>query len=344
MKSSDELAAVPSLAPGGERLRRTFPPTKLLRNKILPLLAAYFVTALSIDGDAAAAERARLLAEAKSWGYQLQKVEPDEIAACPYDMVVIDYSRDGSDELAFTREEVARMQRKPDGSRRIVLSYLSIGEAETYRSYWRWYWGWFFGLLAPSWRGGQNTEWRGNYAVRYWMDDWQDIIFKGQNSYLDRIIKAGFDGAYLDKVDEYEEKRIARTNGNARADMIALVKAVAAHARAREPGFLIVPQNGEELLADQSYRASIDGIGKEDLVFGETRTGRTNSPEEIRTKLEYLQLLRRDGKLVFAVEYLDSPEQIARARAQLVAYGFVPYFADRALDNLRIGDLPAAKR
>jgi cysteinyl-tRNA synthetase len=291
--------------------------------------------AAALNAQAAAAERDRLLQAAKSWGYQLQKVEPSDVAACPYDMVVIDYSRDGSDEMAFTREDVARMQKRPDGSRRIVLAYLSIGEAETYRHYWRWYWGWFFGLLAPRWRGGQNPEWRGNYAVRYWMEDWQNIIFKGQNSYLDRIIRAGFDGAYLDKVDEYEEKGIARSNPNARADMIAFVSALAVHARAREPGFLIVPQNGEELFGDQTFRATVDGAGKEDLLFGETRTGRANSPEEFKTKVGYLELLRKDGKPVFAVEYLEARQQIERARAELLAYGFVPYFTDRALDTLR---------
>jgi cysteinyl-tRNA synthetase len=305
------------------------------------LLALCLIAVLPVPGHAAAAERSRLLATAKSWGYQLQKVDPDEIAGCPYDMVVIDYSRDGSDELAFTREDVAKMQTKPDGSRRIVLSYLSIGEAETYRYYWRWYWGWLFGLFAPSWRGGQNTEWRGNYAVRYWMEDWQDIIFKGQNSYLDRIINAGFDGAYLDKVDEYEEKGIARANPNARADMIAFVRAISAHAHTRTPGFLIVPQNGEELLTDGSYRAALDGAGKEDLLFGEMQTKRANVPEDIRSKVEYLQLLSKHGKPVFAVEYLDASAQIERARQALLTYGFVPYFADRALDTLRIGDLPA---
>jgi cysteinyl-tRNA synthetase, unknown class len=313
------------------------------RSSIL-LALALCTAALVASPSHAAGERFHLLAAAKSWGYQLQKVDPDQIAACPYDMVVIDYSRDGSDEGAFTREDVARMQAKPDGKRRIVLSYISIGEAETYRYYWQWYWGWSFGLVAPSWLGGQNTQWRGNYGVRYWMEDWQNIIFKGPNSYLDRIMNAGFDGAYLDKVDEYEEKSIARDNPNARADMVAFVQALSTHARSRQPGFLILPQNAEALLADRSYRATIDGIGKEDLLFGERRTGRSNSPEETRSNVELLQLLRKDGKPVFAVEYLDSPEQIERARKELLAYGFVPYFADRALNTLRIGDLPAAAR
>jgi hypothetical protein len=44
------------------------------------------------------------------------------------------------------------------------------------------------------------------------------------------------------------------------------------------------------------------------------------------------------------VEYLDAPEKIADARRRLLAYGFVPYFADRALDHMRIGDLPDPAR
>jgi len=281
---------------------------------------------------------AHLLAQAKSWGYQLQNIDPDELEAVPYDVIVVDYSRSGSDDQAFTAAEVDRLKSKPDGSRRIVLAYLSIGEAETYRYYWKWYWGWFFGLLAPSWRGPQNREWRGNYGVRYWMDDWQKIIFKGENSYLDRIIRNGFDGVYLDKVDEFSD--MAKHNPDARSQMVAFVSALAARARARKPGFLIVPQNGEELLADKGYRAVIDGAGKEDLLFGESKDNRPNDPQSIAANVKLLQLLTQAGKPVFAVEYLASPERIAAARKRLLGYGFIPYFADRALEQMRIGDVP----
>ena len=142
-----------------------------------------------------------------------------------------------------------------------MLAYLSIGEAQTYRYYWKWYWGWVFGVLSPRWLGSENPEWRGNYGVRYWHEGWQKIILGGENSYLDRIVKAGFDGVYLDGVDEYVD--MVKEKRNARALMIAFVKAIAERARALKPGFLVVPQNAEALLADASYRAVIDGIGKE---------------------------------------------------------------------------------
>jgi cysteinyl-tRNA synthetase len=284
---------------------------------------------------------ARLLAAAKSWGYQLQNLDPDTLAASPYDMLVIDYSRDGKAARALTPEQVDKIRVKPDGERRIVLAYLSIGEAETYRYYWKWYWGWFFGVFAPRWLGGENREWPGNYGVRYWQEGWQKIIFGGEDGYLERIVKAGFDGVYLDRVDEYVD--MVKEKRNARALMIAFVKALAARARALKPEFLIVPQNAEALLADPSYRAIIDGLGKEDLLFGEDVNQQPNDPKSIASNVVRLKLLTADRKPVFVVEYLDAPQEIERARKRLERYGFIPYFTDRALDAMRIGDLPDTK-
>lgn len=97
--------------------------------------------------------------------------------------------------------EVARLQSKPGGGRRLVLCYMSIGEAEDYR----WYWqpGWTSD--PPSWLGPENPEWPGNYTVEYWDPEWQGIIYGSPDAYLDRILAAGFDGVYLDKVDSFEE-------------------------------------------------------------------------------------------------------------------------------------------
>ena len=38
----------------------------------------------------------------------------------------------------------------------------------------------------------------------YWTKSWRDILFGSKDSYLDKILNAGFDGVYLDVVDAYE--------------------------------------------------------------------------------------------------------------------------------------------
>jgi cysteinyl-tRNA synthetase len=282
---------------------------------------------------------AAALAAAKSWGYQLQRIKPEKLAAIPHDVFVLDYSRDGTDARALTAKEVAALKTKPDGGRRVVLAYLSIGEAEKYRYYWQP--DWETASLAPPWLAPPNKKWRTNFPVRYWDADWQAIVFAGENSYLARIVAAGFDGVYLDRVDAFEE--FESENPQARGEMIAFINALAAHARVLRPGFLVVPQNGEELLDDAGYRATIDAIAKEDLLFGDGRPKRPNKPDRIADSLGHLEPMRRDRKPVFVVEYIDKPEDVASARTRIEQLGFIPHFAIRRLDTMREGDLPPPK-
>jgi cysteinyl-tRNA synthetase len=312
--------------------------------KIVPFLLATMSILTALSGGGARAQApatpAAVLAEAASWGYQLQKIRPDVIATAPYDVFVIDYSADGTDPYAFTAAEIAKLKVKPGGGRRIVLAYFSIGEAEQYRYYWQK--DWDTAATAPAWLGAANERYRTNILVRFWDPAWQSIVFRGENNYLDRIFAAGFDGIYLDRVDVYQE--FEKENPSARADMEAFVKEIAAHARSRRPDFLIVPQNAEELLDDASYRAVIDGIAKEDLLYGDGQSKRPNSPKRIEAGVRHLEQMSDDDKPVFVVEYLDRPEDIANARKRLEALGFIPHFARRGLDVMRIGDLPPAPR
>lgn len=281
-----------------------------------------------------------------SWGYNLQNLDVAALVASPYDVLVIDYSRDGSEDGRLTLAELRQLKTKPDGTRRVVLSYLSIGEAESYRYYWKWTWGgtWYTEpigwIFAPPWLGSQNAEWGGNYAVRYWDPRWKAVIL-GAGGYLDRIIQSGFDGVWLDKVDSSIE-RVAKSRPTAEDDMRTFVAEIAAHGRQKAPGFLVVPQNGEELLTDAKYRQVIDAIGKEDLLYGEFKDKAANPADGVARRTDLLKLLTRDGKPVLAVEYIDNAAHIAAARKTLTEAGFVPHFADRSLETLRIGDLPTA--
>jgi cysteinyl-tRNA synthetase len=113
-----------------------------------------------------------------------------------YDLAIIDYSFDGTDAGQFTAQQVTQMKSKPDGKRRKVIAYLSIGEAEDYRYYWQSSWE----EGDPSFIYEKNPDWPGNYKVKYWDPQWQAIIF----GYVKKIVAAGFDGVYLDVIDAYE--------------------------------------------------------------------------------------------------------------------------------------------
>ena len=124
------------------------------------------------------------------------------VDATNYDVIIMDLYQNA---VAFTGAQIAELQTKPSGARRLVLCYMSIGEAETYRYYWKSAWK----PGNPSWLEPENPDWAGNYKVRYWDTDWQSIIVGNNSSYLQKILNAGFDGVYLDIIDgfEYFEER-----------------------------------------------------------------------------------------------------------------------------------------
>lgn len=120
------------------------------------------------------------------------------VTSTNYDLLIMDFFFDGTTE--FTRDEIDQLKEKSNGGKRLIISYLSIGEAEDYRYYWQSGWD----ESSPFWMDGENPHWEGNYKVRYWEPEWQNIIFGNENAYLDKIIDAGFDGGYLDIIDAFE--------------------------------------------------------------------------------------------------------------------------------------------
>ncbi|HEX7927632.1 MAG TPA: endo alpha-1,4 polygalactosaminidase [bacterium] len=120
------------------------------------------------------------------------------LQATSYDVLIIDATLpDGTD---LSPSDVASLKTKAGGGSRLVIAYMSIGEAENYRYYWQS--GWKRG--SPAFIGPVNPDWPGNYKVRYWEPEWQAIITGNDTSYTQRLLDAGFDGAYLDIIDAFE--------------------------------------------------------------------------------------------------------------------------------------------
>lgn len=173
-----------------------------------------------------------------------RKAYIEELAASQWDAFYMDAHFDGS---ALSREEVERLKWKPQGGRRQVIAYLSIGTAELYR--------WFAdpvmvnpeprsfrhgavenGLFIPARQRFALTDipnwllwsaYSGQYADEatpiWWHPEWRDIIVRGGSRYknpgynhalfpegrssIDRIVDMGFDGVYLDNVSRATSSR-----------------------------------------------------------------------------------------------------------------------------------------
>ena len=261
-----------------------------------------------------------------SWAYQLQNAEPSEMKNLDFDIYVIDYSRDGSEGGRYSKEEVESVRK----SGKVILSYMSIGEAENYRFYWKSEWN----ENPPDWLGEENPEWEGNYAVKYWMSGWKKIIFQ----YLSKIKEEGFDGVYLDKVDEfeywaekgYDEETLA-------SSMVNFVGEISKKAGT----MLIFIQNGERIVKlDPKIIDYVNGIGIEDLWYD----GAIKKDEkDVSERLENIRKFKERNKIILVVDYVDdgsdSEENISRIRnfiSKAKSEGFIPYAAmsDRELDEI----------
>ena len=273
-----------------------------------------------------AARGNRPLLAARSWYYNLARVEPDLIAKVDADVLVIDFAK-FEGKVPLTAAEVAAIKTGPSGKRRLVIAYFSIGEAEEFRFYWQPEWK----AKPPTWDAGENCAWPKAHMVRFWQGDWKDTIIRGPNAYLKQIIAAGFDGVYLDRVDVYEHQKDGHLD--LRREMIGLVTELAATARSLKPGFLVIPQNAEDLLRERAYRRVIDGLGKESLLYGGEATDQRNKAREISSAMRGIKALLWDWKPVFAVEYVTTAELGKAAAKELRRLGVVPTFQHRSLDG-----------
>ncbi len=277
----------------------------------------------------------KTLEDVTSWLYQLQDVDLAAISETDYDLIVMDYSKYGSDATAFSKAEIESLQKNGE---KIVLAYLSIGEAEDYRYYWQEAWT----PGNPLWLDQENPDWVGNYKVLYWHEEWQSVIFE----YLDKILDAGFDGVYLDLIDAYESY-LHISSVQTPLAMANFVKAIRDTARIRDPDFYIIGQNAAELVDwVPEYKNYIDGIGQEDLHYGYEKDGVATSTETIQEIQSWLDIYLTAGRIVLTIDYpFGDSEDIPHFDAGTVtkikdAYkqsrdkGYIPYCTVRNLNYL----------
>jgi len=156
----------------------------------------------AIDSQTENANDILVLSDAKNWlyligaDYSSKQAMLNAIGATNYDVVLMDLF---FWEEALTPADLQRLKRKANGGQRLVISYVSIGSAETYRYYWQP--GWRLG--NPIWLVENYAGYPDEFRIQYWHSEWQAIIFGNDNSYMKKIVDAGFDGAFLDNVDTY---------------------------------------------------------------------------------------------------------------------------------------------
>lgn len=319
---------VVSGAEGPTRSRRDCFVTSLLAKTLgqIGLLRGFFLAVSALSSFAADVPFNR-------WHYQLQGYDGfiDKHAADTATLFVIDYSRDGTQAGAFKADEITRLKNK--GANR-VIAYLSIGEAEEVR--------WYYKTMPKSVRMAANPLFPDNFPVKYWDKRWQSLIAHRSDSSLKRILKAGFDGVYLDTVDVFYQfpKR-----PSAAREMAEWVMTIADSVHASGSAKIVIQQNapclpdrgGYSSLDDKAYNAlmerywrAVDGIALESTFhFGEKWDDNELAPQA--EVLRCLKQYEERGKWRVGVEYVRAEPKRRSALVQLRAHGILGLVTDRHL-------------
>ncbi|PIE19563.1 MAG: glycoside hydrolase, end-alpha-1,4-polygalactosaminidase [Proteobacteria bacterium] len=301
------------------------------------------------------------LHDVKYWAYQIQSLWKtgaiDTLVASQYDLVVIDPTRSNKAHANFdTKGAVTKLKASTglSGKPKIVIAYIDIGEAESWRDYWEYWWtpptpgkkGNPSFLLAPDPDG-----WTNNYPVAYWDDRWKSVIIHSANSLLKQILDDGFDGVYLDWVEGYLNKDvIAEAKAQKRDPAFEMTKFIGemrAYARKRDPSFLFIQQNAAELGNERlDSLGLIDAIAQEQIWFDgkadtewadatacDIKVPATGDKYSQAHYLGKLKLYKDYNVPIFNCEYACGANAQAAYQSSS-AEGFIPYVSRRPLDRL----------
>ena len=125
----------------------------------------------------------------------------DAIGETNFDLVQVDlYAKDGK---PYTTSDLAELKVKKNGvTPRLVLAYVNVGAAE----YGRYYCGENGKDCKnphPSWFDCRYKGFSEEFWVKYWEPGWKEILYTGEDSYLDKVLDAGFDGIVMDNMEAY---------------------------------------------------------------------------------------------------------------------------------------------
>ncbi|MAN26205.1 MULTISPECIES: endo alpha-1,4 polygalactosaminidase [Mesonia] len=127
-------------------------------------------------------------------------------------------------------------------------------------------------------------------------------------------------------------------------EMRDLVMQISISAKTENANFLIIPQNGIEIITEnqmasgvlnQPYLNAIDGVGQEDLNYGYDDINE-QTPAGVNEELnEFLQLLKAANKEILVTDYCFTQSKVNDAYQRNLQHNYIPFIApDRELNTI----------
>jgi len=242
----------------------------------------------------------------KKWAYYLNDINFEKIKNSDFDLVVIDLQKNNK---YISKETILSLKKKPDGSKRKILAYMSLGYAESYRPYWKKEWN----KKNPKWLGKENKVWKNNFEVIDLMnEEWLSIT----KSLINVSIENQFDGILISGLNP-----IRKT--------ISFIKEIKNYTNR---SFEIFVQDLESLVNEDDFIYQVDGFVKQGLVYT-TISKEMKEPSVVSKSVEFLNKAKKLNKTVLVIEYV-SGEKWNNAKVIIEAAKYIPYNSNLRLDKL----------
>ncbi len=259
-----------------------------------------------------------------------------------YDLLIVDHTRSIIGEENYdSKADVTLLKNSTNssGGKKIVVCYIDVGEAESYR--WYWQGGWEIG--NPDWIVAEDPDgWDENYPVKFWKDEWLTIM----KQFIDRVIEDGYDGIYLDWLEVYSFTEVASAAQNEGIDpkskLIEFVGKLRDYALSKKSDFIMIAQNAAELGDSSEYVNLFDAIAQEAIWFdgaGDPDTGEQpgDVAQDTETSNNYINNLEKWqqlGKPIFNIEYAQNSSNVAAAYQLGKKNNYKTYVSLRLLNSL----------
>jgi uncharacterized protein (TIGR01370 family) len=210
-----------------------------------------------------------------------------------------------------------------------LLGYVSLGEAENYRSY-------FNDLKKQKLLLGDNKAWKGHAVIDIRKPEWKAYVL---DKLIPATLKQGFNGVMLDTIDsplalERDDAKKYRGMHEAAADLIVSI-------RSRYPEIKIMLNRGFEVLPQVAEE--IDMVMAE-TIYTDWQPGRKNPVIQPKEHIDAYGAILTEIKHVapaikiYTVDYWPAKDtkEVKAIYAHQREAGFIPYVAP-TLDLQTIG-------
>jgi cysteinyl-tRNA synthetase len=260
--------------------------------------------------------------QVKSWAFQTEAIKLDQLKEGIFDLVIINpYIRNSEGDIIWVKKKTIKELKESNKNYKIILAYMEIGEAKEESFYWKD----GFEENPPSWLGPQSLKKRGVFNVKFWQSGWQKVLFGSDESFLNKILQAGFDGVCLGAVEGFRFWEEDKDMWSSRLKMIELVSKLSKYAKKKNPDFIIIAENAEDLSVNPTFFEAVDGILREGIFFGYEKEDIETKPDISERIIKDLTIFILGKKPIFTIDYCSDLWKIKEVYKKAKQKGYIPY-------------------